>query len=187
MGVKIKGLADVSKHLNKVSDLSKPLNRSVNRARNDFKTITSSEIREKINLKKSYVDKGLKTRAKYANQQNQDVEIIVYAQNRGALLRNFLKGKVQKGRGARIEITKGKTYRVQRAFEITLKNGVKTVVWRRNKNEAHRNFVKDEHFALHGPSPSQIMNQKRDVIRERGAESLAKTIDHNIKRYLNGN
>lgn len=185
MGVRITGLVDVSKQIDKVMDLSTPLNRSANRGSRDFKTITSNEIREKINLKKSYVDKGLKTRIKTASQRDQTIGITVYAQDRGALLSNFMKGKVTK-KGAVIEITKGKPHRIGRAFEITLKQGVRAVVWRKNKNKAHRNFVTDGAFAIHGPSPSQIMNQKRDVIKEKGAESLAKTINHNIKRHLDG-
>lgn len=184
MGVKISGLDATLKQLGKVSDLSKPLNSAAKRARSDFKTIASTAIREKINLKKSYVDEGLETRVKWSNQRDQNIEITVYAQHRGALLRNFVRGQVGK-KGAMIEITKGKPHRIQRAFKLRLKQGIETVVWRKSRDDRSRGFD-DRLFAMHGPSPSQIMNTRSEDIRERGVESLAKTIDHNIKRHLNG-
>lgn len=182
MGVKISGINAVSKYLDKVSDLSKPLNSSANRAKNEMRTIASKAIREKSTLKKDYVDKELKARVKYARPNNQNIEITVTAQRRGTLMRNYVKS-MPKGKGAKIEIIRGKPVHIKRAFKLRLKQGIETVVWRKDKNDRSRGF-KDRLFVMHGPSPSQIMDKKQDDIRERGTERLNKTLEHNIERYL---
>lgn len=179
MGVNVTGADAVRKKLAKLQRMDVPLNKATKRMIRGLKTDASNAIREDINWKKKYVDDGLSARSKYATESNPSSSVTVSAQSRGALLRNFTKGKVTK-KGVMIEITKGRRKRIGRAFQITLKNGVQTVAWRKSKRSGRNNL------ALHGPSPSQILNTKQDEVKQKGEERFAKELNHEIGRHLNG-
>lgn len=179
MGVNIKGLDAVSKKLKKIERLDIPLNRATRRMANGLKTDASNAIRENINWKKTYVDEGLKSSVRLATATNQESSVTVSAQRRGALLRNF-RHSVSKKNGVKIEVTKGKPATIKRGFKIRLKNGVETIAWRRKLGGGRMDL------ALHGPSPSQILDTKQDQVKEAGTERFAKELNHEIKRHLDG-
>lgn len=176
MGVKVKGMTDVVSELKKVERLDIPLNRATRKVQRGLKTDASEEIRTDINWKKSYVDKGLNTYAQLATAQRQETSITLSAQKRGALLRNFRHSMTKNG--LKIEITKGKTELIKRAFKIRLRNGVETVAWRKQKGSKRMDL------ALHGPSPSQILDTKQDIVKDKGVKRFEKAINHEVEWYL---
>lgn len=178
MGVKISGLTNAVNKIKKLERLDIPINRATRRMERGIKTDASNAIREDVALTKTYVDKGLKTKAQYASETNQEASVTVSAQMRGALLRNY-RHSLSKKNGVKITIKKGKPVTIKRGFRIRLKNGVETVAWRKTKTSKRNNLV------LHGPSPSQILNTKKDDVKKKGEERFAKELNHEIGRHLN--
>lgn len=180
MGVNISGLSAAVKNIQKLDRLDIPINRATRRMERGIKTDASNAIREDVALTKGYVDKGLSTRAQYATETKQESSVTVSAQMRGALLRNY-RHSMSKKNGVKITIKKGRPVTIKRGFKIRLKNGVETVAWRKTKQSKRNNLV------LHGPSPSQILNTKKDEVKQKGEERFAKELNHEIGRHLNGN
>lgn len=182
MGVTVSGMATVNKKLDRFANLAKPVNSATKRTLSGAKTEASKAIREEVALKKAYVDGTLFGRANYLKPDGTgDAYIVVSAKRRGILLRNFQKG-FNKKQGALMEIKRGRPMRIKKAFIITLKNGIKTVVWR--KEGAKGRKIDTGVFALHGPSPSQVLDSKADVIADAVADRFSKNLDHALKRYI---
>lgn len=182
MSVKVMGMRAVNKRLERLENLAKPINSATKRTLSGAKTEASKAIREEVSLKKTYVDSGLGGYASYLSDSGKgDAYVVVSAQKRGALLRNYMKSYSKK-QGALMEIKRGQPMRIKRAFMITLKNGIKTVVWRKEGTKGRK--IGTNIFALHGPSPSQVLDTKREEVGERVAERFSKNLDHSIRRYL---
>lgn len=180
MGVNISGLAKAVKDIQKLERLDIPINRATRRMARGIKTDASNAIREDVALTKTYVDKGLTTRTQLASESRPEASVTISAQMRGALLRNYRYSQSKKN-GVKITIKKGKPVTIKRGFRIRLKNGIETIAWRKTKQSKRNNLV------LHGPSPSQILNTKKDEVKQKGEERFAKELQHEIGRHLNGN
>ena len=180
MGVKISGLASLSKKLNKISDLSKPINKSLNRSTQSLKTVASRAVRKEVTLGESYTNSLINRRIKPATPQKQTGEIAIYLTKKGVLFDRFKFTVNRKGK-VKLNLSKGGgALNIDNAFMFQLKNGRKTPVFRK-KHEKGKYA-----FAMYGPSPSQIINTKSDEIKKEATEKFEKELDRQIDMHLKG-
>lgn len=180
--VKITGLTRALTKLDRVNNLSKVVNTATKRTQRAAKTIASSSIREELALTKRYVDEKISVNGRFMTQSNREASITITTPSRGILMRNFRHR--QNKRGTRITIKPGNPQTIKRMWMLKLKQGGETPVYWKQKPQVRRG--KTGYWgglALYAPSPSQVLNTKRDYISEEVAERWGRELKSAINYH----
>ncbi len=179
--INLKGLEPLLSRLTKVQTLDKAMNTATKRTERGAKTIASRSIREELALPKRKVDEELKV---FGNYREGAHSISIHAQKRGILFRNFRHSINRRGH-LRVTIKPGAPRVVKRAFMMKLRQGGETpVYWK--KKPTHKKGEKGywDQLALHAPSPSQVLNSKKEEIGSEVAERYKKEIESAVAFHI---
>lgn len=176
----ISGLAELSDLRTLKRNIKTAASRSINRTADRARTATANEIRQQINFPASYLSPAGGRLAVSKRASSENLEARVRAQFRATSLARFIT-RVGKA-GVTVEVKKGVSVELPRAFLIHLKGGVDSkgnkglaVRLKPGQELRNRKFAKkiaNGLYVLYGPSVYQAAKTVFEDVSEESAEFL---------------
>lgn len=180
--IKVTGIQEALSRIDDARKINRVMNSATKRTERAAKTVVSRSIRDELALPKKYVDERFKA---YGIYRPDHYSIVISAQQRGILFRNFRHFVSKKGQ-MRLTIKPGQTQTIKRTWNLKLRQGGTTPVYWREKPQVRRGRVGYwNNLAMHAPSPSQVFKTKKEeiggLIKERYKREIATAINYYMR------
>lgn len=148
---------------------------AINKAARDGRADAAQMIRDEVAFPGNYLAPAQKRLFVSKQAQRNSLEAVITARGRPTSLARFITGSPSKGRGVTVQVSPGKTIKLDQAFLIKLRAGADPIETRFNQGLAVRlkpgNRLRNKKYVvqvdtglyvLYGPSVSQVFLDKTE-------------------------
>lgn len=171
--------------------------RAINKVTRDGRVEIARRITDEIAFPASYVTANQKRLYVSKQATSADLEGVITARSRATSLARFVQGTPQKGQGVTVEVGKGKSKFMKRAFLIRLPAGanmdtksnlglaIRLRAGETFKNKKNVRRMEHNLYLLYGPSVSQVFRAgDGDGVANDAAPGLATKLEREFLRLL---